>query len=243
MRWLVILFGTVLFFSFSCDDNGTDGDADSDGDADLGEEGDSCHEDSNCRDGLSCHCPDPPCINDDADTDNDNICIVCQPEGEGCDMSTECCRQSVCVGHQCVPVFGRDYEVQVLSASIYPRKEGGDYWDGADPESERDPDPYAVVTVGETSFTTSTQQNVFGPYWMESFIAHVSGDAPTPYSVMLYDEDGATDELIMEFGTEDPPIWFLRAWNLRQGGLTVSAPAPRPAQNQANSVNLDFVPQ
>lgn len=160
--------------------------------------------------------------------------------GRGLQCGTECCRDSVCVEHHCEPVFGREYEVQVLSAHIYPRAEGGFYWDHeAAVEEERNPDPYAVIRIGETSYTTETKTDVIGPIWSESFMAPVGADAPTPYTVWIYDEDGAEDEVIMEFGIEDPPIWFLLAWNLRQGGMTITQ---GPAAGQTHEINMLFIP-
>lgn len=239
MRWLCLMFGLLFMVFYGCDDGGTDGDADGDGDADLAEEGEKCREDRYCLEGLSCHCENPPCINSDGDDTNDNRCVVCQPRDEACNVSTECCRDSVCVEHHCVPVFGREYEVQVLSAHIYPRTDRGYYWDHDAPEAERDPDPYAVVSIGETTYTTETMIDDSGPIWAESFMAHVAADGPTPYTVWIYDDDGAEDEVIMEFGMEDPPIWFLLSWNLRQGGLTITQ---GPAAGQTHEINMLFIP-
>ena len=104
-------------------------------------------------------------------------------------------------------------------------------------EVEREPDPYAVVEIGVTSYTTTTIPNTIAPIWAESFTAFI--DDATPYSVIMYDEDDAEDAVIMEFGTEEPPIWFLQSWNLRRGGLSIS----QGTMGEEHHLNIVFIPQ
>jgi hypothetical protein len=255
MRQLVLalatcgLIGALLPAVPACDGGDGDGDADGDGDgdADCDPEGTTgCEEDFDCCDGLSCTCESPPC------NDSEFVCAVCQPMGEGCNTSLECCRDAVCVGHVCVPVFDRDYEVQIVSDSIYERnnRDGGNYWDpcvdslNCTPaeEVERAPDPYVTVIIGDTEYTTTTRQNEYSTFWQEeTFIAHIANH--TPYTAYIYDEDGAEDAVVLDWGHEVEPTlgWVLLARTLRMGGMML--PEPTASPTQYTKLQLMFVPQ
>jgi hypothetical protein len=175
---------------------------------------------------------------------------VCQPLGQGCNTSLECCRDGVCVSHVCETVFDRDYEVQIVSSKIYERndRDGGNYWDpcvdslNCTPaeEIERATDPYVVVKIGETVHTTETHQNEYSTYWVEeNFIAHVANK--TPYSAWIYDEDGAEDAIVLDWGYDIEPMWWLDPRTLRMGGMAIPEPSASP--EQYSELRLMFVPQ
>ena len=238
MRWLIPIMVIALCALgmtssiLGCDgdadaDADADADGDGDGDCDLGQEDETCLDDDDCCSGLSCHIVDMEA--------RVPVCVVCQEEGEGCNMSTECCRGNVCVEHRCVPSCPRSYEFSVSSASIYPRKTGGYLWDHEEPEADQDPDPYAYITVGDTEFTTTVKENNINPIWAETFIAHV--ECQTYYSIELFDEDGEEDETILEFGTDG--FFWLTDWDLRQGGMRIS----QGSEGQRNTISLTLDPQ
>jgi hypothetical protein len=248
------LCGLVAFVasvSPGCDgaaDGDADGDSDGDGDGDCDPEGTVCGNDYDCCNGLSCKCEVPPCA------DEDFTCATCQPLGEGCNTSLECCRDGVCVGHACVPVFDRDYEVTVVSATIYERDTifgDGNYWDPQPcdlvPDSctpadltERLPDPYAEVKIGDTDYTTQTFQNNAAPIWEESFTVHMTQGIH--YSAYIYEEDGAEDAVVAQWGYEIEPYmnWSIEARTLRMGMMQLNFDTHTAQYTQ---LRLQFVPQ
>jgi hypothetical protein len=109
------------------------------------------------------------------------------------------------------------YEIEVVSASVYDRTPTGNCWDGEAPSCEH-ADVYAVVRVGDTTYTTSTIDDTIQPIWNESFEQHI--DCHTVYGVWLYDEDpGDDDDLVFEFSD----VWgfFFDEDDLRSAGIHI----------------------
>lgn len=254
MRHLVLalatcgLIGALLPIAPACDGGDGDGDTDGDGDGDCDPEGTTgCREDFHCCQGLSCACPDPPC------QESEFVCAVCQPMGEGCNTSLECCRDAVCVGHVCVPVFDRDYEVTIVSDTIYDRAPGGRYWDPqpCDPDCATDaeklpraPDPYVRVIIGDTEYTTATRQDELSTFWVEeTFLAPIAQQ--TPFTAYIYDADPGEpeDQTVLDYGHEIEPNlgWVVLPRTLRMGGIMLTEPTLSPTQY--TKLQLMFVPQ
>ncbi len=191
-----------------------DGDGDSDGDCDPADT--PCEHDTDCCDGLSCHIVD-------FDT-RETLCYVCQEEGEGCNLSTECCPGNVCVEHRCVSSCPRQYEIRVESAGVYARAEGGYYWDHEfeDDPIEREPDPYVRFTIGDHVMETPAIDNELNPIWFYGEVFDL--ECRSNYAVQMFDEDGDDDQLIMEFSSDF--MFWLSDWDYRQGGVRIGGGVP-----------------
>lgn len=112
----------------------------------------------------------------------------------------------------------------MVSAAIYPRTETGNCWDGEAPHCE-DPDPYAVVQAGDTTYTTETVEDDAYPIWNESFVVFI-GDHTT-YGVSVYDADPPPDDGEDDLVLELPVLmWFLEN-DLRAAGVHICTPDER----------------
>jgi hypothetical protein len=81
------------------------------------------------------------------------------------------------------------FELAVLSVQIPSTKPAGTCWDY---ENERcaDPDPIAVMTIGDVTFTTSVATDTFYAEWPDETVAvEIIGEA-VPVQIELRDDDG-----------------------------------------------------
>ena len=169
---------------------------------DCAQDGVACDNDWECCLGLTCQ---------------RGSCAACVQEGEACLSSPECCGSRVCVEGLCSPAFDRDYTVQIASVALSTSSSPGVLWDDDEPEGHREPDPYVIVTIGETTFETEVYPDSIFPVVTETFDAFIQEGSE--FRVTLMDADDGEDEVVFDYPAGVRGTVPLA--NLRQGGIEV----------------------
>lgn len=127
----------------------------------------------------------------------DQVCDEAAGENTTCPMDCHYCPAcgplATCVERICFPRFvpGR-YTITATSATIPATHPDGSPWD---PDGL--PDPYITVSHGQTVIgTTRTITDTATPPWNEALATAVTLDGGDQLHFDLYDQDGATSELI-----------------------------------------------
>ncbi len=122
---------------------------------------------------------------------------------------SSCGGETICINSQCVPAFGRNYVFTVTNGTFTQFDDTGVPWDAGGGL----PDPFVVLTINGTAYTSPTIDDTLTPTWNYA-TSPVVIPGGTTLRIDVYDEDLTVND----------PGWAcqanpLTADYLRGGGL------------------------
>ena len=153
----------------------------------------------------------------DVDADTDSDADADSDADTSCDDPIDCTGTTICIDGECVPAYGRDYRLTIVSAEgILETNWDGEPWDVGGGL----PDPEATISKLDDSWwcTTETIDDTHEPFWNHDCGA-VTINALDFWWVEILDIDAIDHDLIT--GTPEGEEFQVLPSDLREGLLLV----------------------